>query len=103
MDMILKSLYDSFYTPLPMPEEEQEIKTAYEALRHKLEKQERKLVLQIIDAKDAVADALSLDSFICGFHLAMQLAVELNTYIENRHPGQIESTDADICTPNATE
>ena len=58
MDKILKSMYDCFYTPRPMPDEEQEVKSAYEVLRNKLEKPDRKLVLQIIDAKDAVADAL---------------------------------------------
>ena len=99
MDMILKSLYDSFYTPIPMPDEEKEIKAAYEALRNKLERPERKLVLQIIDAKDAVADAISLDSFICGFRLAWKLAEELNTYSENRQPTQTEATELDVCSP----
>lgn len=49
-----------------------------------LEKPERKLVLRIIDGKDRLADELSLDSFISGFKLALELAIELNRY--DGHP-----------------
>lgn len=54
--------------------------------RHKLidvlDKPERKLVLTIMDRKDEIAEALALDSFICGFKLALKLSMELNHYEE---------------------
>lgn len=49
-----------------------------------MEKPERKLVLKIIDAKDQIAEALSLDSFISGFELAWRLSNELNSYEKER-------------------
>ena len=42
----------------------------HKALIAALEKPERKLVLQIIDAKDRIAEDISIDSFISGFELA---------------------------------
>ena len=54
-------------------------------LIERLEKPERKLVLQIIDCKDQIAEDLSIDSFIAGFRLAMRLSQELNIY-EKEHP-----------------
>ena len=85
MDNILKALYYTLYSPTPHPEEEREINAAYQELLHRLKKPERKLVLQIIDAKDAIIDARSLDSFICGFRLAWKLFTELDHY-ENERP-----------------
>lgn len=49
-----------------------------------LDKSERRLVLQIIDAKDRIAEDTSLDSFISGFALAWQLSAELNNYKNER-------------------
>ena len=49
MNETLKSLYDRFYTPLPMVEYEQEVEACHHQLIERLEKPERKLVLQIID------------------------------------------------------
>ena len=49
-----------------------------------LEKPERRLVLQIIDAKDRIAEDTSIDSFISGFELAWQLSTELNNYENER-------------------
>jgi hypothetical protein len=49
-----------------------------------LGKSERRLVLQIIDAKDRIAEDTSIDSFIAGFELAWKLSIELNHY-ENEH------------------
>ena len=47
-------------------------------------KLERRLVLQIIDAKDRIAEETSIDSFIAGFELAWKLSVELNHYENER-------------------
>lgn len=85
MNKTLKALYDSFYTPLPMSDLEAEAKTAHRKLIERLDKQERRLVLRIIDAQDAIANERSLDSFICGFKLAWRMTHELNDY-ENERP-----------------
>ena len=58
----------------------------HQALIAALEKPERRLVLQIIDAKDqiAIAEDRSIDSFIAGFRLAWRLSNELNMYDKTR-------------------
>ena len=85
MNELLKALYDSFYERLPATQLKDEIERCHQELIEKLEKPERKLVLQIIDCKDQIAEELSIDSFIAGFRLAWKLSQELNTY-EKGHP-----------------
>lgn len=85
MNELLKELYDNFYTPPEPTALRQEIETCHHALIERLKKPERRLVLQIIDCKDHIAEDLSIDSFICGFRLAWQLSNELNQY-EERAP-----------------
>lgn len=92
MHKTLKLLYDRFYTPLPMAESEQEVETCHRQLIERLDKPERKLVLRIIDAQNLMIEERSLDSFLCGFRLALEMASELNHYMEERpepedHPG----------------
>ena len=84
MNETLKALYDSFYTPLSMPDLEAEVKSAHRKLIERLDKQDRRLVLQIIDAQDAIANNRSQDSFICGFKLAWRMTHELNNYKNER-------------------
>ena len=81
---LLKNLYDCFYTPPELPAQKQEIEECHQALSKVLGKPERRLVLQIIDAKDRIAEDTSIDSFIAGFELAWKLSMELNQY-ENEH------------------
>ena len=84
MNKPLKDLYDCFYTPPELPVQKREIEECHQALIEVLEKPERRLVLQIIDAKDCIVDATSIDSFISGFELAWQLSTELNHYKKER-------------------
>lgn len=81
---LLKDLYDCFYTPSELPAQKQEIEKCYQALSEVLGKPERRLVLQIIDAKDRIAEDTSIDSFIAGFELAWRLSAELNHYDDER-------------------
>lgn len=81
---LLKELYDCFYTPPELSAPRQEIEDCHQALIEVLEKPERKLVLQIIDAKDRIAEDTSIDSFISGFTLAWKLSAELNNYENER-------------------
>ena len=85
MNEMLKALYDSFYEKLPATQLKAEIERCHQELIERLEKPERKLVLQIIDCKDQIAEDLSIDSFIAGFRLAWKMSQELNTY-EKEHP-----------------
>lgn len=84
MNEQLKALYDCFYEPLPAVRLKQEIEDCHQALIALLEKPERRLVLQIIDAKDQIAEDRSIDSFIAGFRLAWRLSNELNMYEKTR-------------------
>ena len=85
MNEMLKALYDSFYEKLPATQFKTEIEHCHQELIDKLDKPERKLVLQIIDCKDQIAEDLSIDSFIAGFRLAWKLGQELNMY-DREHP-----------------
>lgn len=93
MNEILTALYNSFYTPPQSADTRTEIETIHRQLILKLDKPERRLVLRLIDAKDHLAEEMSMDSFVCGFRLAWRLANELNSYPENGRPtrsGQVE-------------
>ena len=97
MNETLKLLYDRFYTPLPMVGSEQEVETCHRQLIERLDKPERKLVLRIIDAQNLMIEQRSVDSFICGFRLAWEMANELNHFETNRHPSPEEEAEMDAC------
>ena len=78
MNKLLKDLYDCFYIPLEHSAQKQEVEECHQALINALDKPERRLVLQIIDAKDRIVEDTSIDSFISGFALAWRLSAELN-------------------------
>ena len=71
-------------TPLELSEPRQEIEEYHKALIEEVEKLERRLVLQIIDAKDRIVEDTSIDSVTSGFELAWQLSIELNNYKNER-------------------
>ena len=95
MNETLRLLYDKFYTPLPMVESEQEVETCHRQLIERLDKPERKLVLRIIDAQNLMIEQRSVDSFLCGFKLAWELAYELNHFEMDRHPSPVEEAEMD--------
>ena len=95
MNDTLNQLYNRFYTPLSMAECEQEIEDCHRQLIGRLEKPERKLVLQIMDAQNLITEERSLDSFLCGFKLAWELAYELNHFEMDRHPFPSEDAEKD--------
>ena len=84
MNKLLKDLYDCFYTPPELSARKQEIEECHQALINVLDKLQRRLVLQIIDAKDRIVEDTSIDSFISGFELAWRLSAELNQYEKER-------------------
>ena len=81
---LLKAMYDCFYIPPEMPAAKQEIEDCHQALIEASDKTERRLVLQIIDAKDRIVEDTSIDSFISGFLLAWKFFMELNNYENER-------------------
>ena len=80
MNELLKALYDHFYEPPSETELKREIEDCHQQLIAVLDKPERRLVLQIIDDKDQIAEDGSINSFIAGFRLAWRLVDELNIY-----------------------
>ena len=98
MNDTLKLLYERFYTPLPLVDYEQEVETCHRQLIERLEKPERKLVLRIIDTQNHIIGERSLDSFLCGFRLAWELANELDHYEENRHLSSAEEAETGACS-----
>ena len=84
MNKLLKDLYDCFYISPELSAQKHEVEECHQALVDVLEKPERRLVLQIIDAKDRIVEDTSIDSFISGFELAWRLFAELNQYEKER-------------------
>lgn len=97
MNHTLKLLCDRFYTALPMSEAEQQIETCHQQPIKRLEKPERKLLLRIMDAQSLIAEERSVDSFLCGFQLAWELAYELNHFDMDRHLSPEEEAEMDAC------
>ncbi len=95
MNKTLTALYDNFYTPPQSADTCTEIKAIHRQLILKLDKPERRLVFRLIDAKDHLAEEMSMDSFVCGFRLAWRLANELNSYLENGRPTQSDQAGQD--------
>ncbi len=95
MNKTLTALYDSFYTPPQAAETRAEIEALHKQLILRLDKPERKMILRLIDAKDHLAEEMSIDSFICGFRLAWRLANELNNYPERGRPTRPDMTGQD--------
>ena len=70
MNKLLKDLYDCFYTPPELAATKREIEECHRALIEALGKPERRLVLQIIDAKD--------QGSYFGGHFARQLHLRIS-------------------------
>lgn len=92
MNEMLRALYETFYRRLPETELNRKIESCHQQLIDTIDKPSRRLVLQIIDAKDQIIDDTSLDSFIAGFDLACQLCREMDTYRQRGNLG-----DSDEC------
>ena len=85
MNELLKAIYDDFYNKPPAVQLKEEIERSHQELIGRLDKLDRKLLLNIIDCKDQTSEELSIDSFIAGFHLGWKLSHELNMY-DREHP-----------------
>ena len=77
MESILNELYYHFYQPLKLSELRAEADACREQLVEVMEKPERMVLIQLVDAQDAIADELARDSFACGLKLGLCLSKEL--------------------------
>ena len=80
MEELLYEIYRKLYTPLPLTKLKADAHHCHQQLVERLDKSERNLVLTLIDRKDAIIGEISLDSFICGFRVAMDLLNALDEY-----------------------
>lgn len=77
MESILSMIYDQFYDKPKNTPPMRRIAANHRLLIQRLNKQNRKLVLRIIDDKDLICGDVSLDSFIQGFRLGAKLTTEI--------------------------
>ena len=80
MNKLLKDLYDCFYTPPELAATKREIEECHRALIEALDKPEHKLLLTLVDDYDHLVDVRSIDSFLCGLKLGLELAYGLKHY-----------------------
>lgn len=76
----LDDLYHSFYNPIEQTELKSSIEENHKKLIQILSKEEKVLVLRIIDAAEMICNYQSKDSFIQGFKLGFELTNELQNY-----------------------
>ena len=80
MNKLLETLYHSMYTPLEQVELQKEISSCHHQLTERLDKPEHKLLLKLVDDYDHLADMQSMDNFLCGLKLGLDLAYGLKHY-----------------------
>lgn len=85
----LDDLYHSFYKPIEQIELKSSIDENHKILIDHLSKEDRKIILRIIDALEMICNYQSKDSFIQGFKLGFELTNELQNY--DSHSVEIDS------------
>ena len=80
MNKLLETLYHSLYTPLEQAELQSEINSCHHQLTEQLGKSEHKLLLKMVDDYDHFVDVQSVDSFLYGLKLGLELAYGLKHY-----------------------
>jgi hypothetical protein len=73
----MQALQEKFFSDDLYAKQRQEIETIRCKLSHTLDKQQRKQLLQLVDAESQLRDDMALDSFIAGFRLACGIVVNL--------------------------
>ena len=85
----LEDLYHEFFTPLQLPELKSSVEDNHKILINHLSKEDRKVVLRIIDALEMICNYQTKASFIQGLKLGFELTAELQTY--DAHSTEIDS------------
>jgi len=87
----MKALYHRFETPSERAEKlEQEADHAYKQLAKQLGKQQRRLLLRLVDLEAALRDQSCLDSFMSGYRVAHGIHQEL---LADQPPYNFEDED----------
>ena len=74
----MTALYLRFKSPSQRSQDlKQQVTILYRQLASRLEKPERKMLLQLVDLEDALRDQSNLDSFVSGFRLGNGIQREL--------------------------
>lgn len=76
----LDDIYHGFFTPLELQDLKSSVEKNHKVLIDHLSKEDRKIVLRIIDALEMICNYQSKASFIEGFKLGFKLTTELQTY-----------------------
>ena len=76
----LDDLYHSFYKPQEFAKLKNSVGENHKILIDRLSKDDRKIVLRIIDALEMLCNYKSKNSFIQGFKLGFELTTELQKY-----------------------
>jgi hypothetical protein len=80
MQKRLDDLYHSFFTPQKLSELKCSVEENHKILIDHLSKEDRKIILRIIDALEMICNYQTKTSFIQGFKLGFELTTELQTY-----------------------
>jgi len=85
----LDNIYHEFFTPLELSDLKSSIEDNHKVLIDHLSKEDRKIVLRIIDALEMICNYQTKASFIQGFKLGFEITTELQTY--DAHSAEIDS------------
>ena len=77
MNDYMTALYQRFFQEPDFTELEEEIEQTRQEVRDCLDKQQRRKLMQLVDAQNLLREKTSLSSFIAGFKLAWGIAKEL--------------------------
>ena len=80
MNDYTKALHQRFWQEPENTEEEQEMDQAEQGLKVTLDREQRKLLLALINAQSLWQERTSLESFTAGLRLGLGLAGELGPY-----------------------
>ena len=80
MNDYTRALHQRFYQEPEHTEEEQEMDQAEQALKATLDREQRKLLLALVNAQSLWQERTCLESFAAGLRLGLGLAGELGPY-----------------------
>ena len=80
MNDYTKALHQWFYQEPENTEEEQEMDRAEQALKATLDREQRKLLLALVNAQSLWQEHTSMESFAAGLRLGLGIAGELEPY-----------------------
>ena len=80
MNDYTRALHQRFYREPENTEEEQEMDRAEQALKSTLDREQRKLLLALVNSQSLWQERTSLESFTAGLRLGLGIAGELEPY-----------------------